>query len=231
MAYIVENTRFEPTYEKLKNSWPRWANRVKAILLFPFSFGKLVHQYMGLKRSFMPCSTTLTGFMISLKIQEKKDLELVQVAAGAPERLVIISDHADENLISPKQYVEYCCPFYQKANKILHDAGKFVSTHLDGNFKGYFPYLKETISIYSTAVTGSYVQLRTGRPCRCHATRHESVCRDSLHPVLPESSDERLLRYAERILKAFKGRGILNVGDILPPNGNIEQCGGSGRVS
>jgi hypothetical protein len=39
-----------------------------------------------------------------LKIQEGKDLELIHLAAKAPERIIIISDHNDENLISPKQY-------------------------------------------------------------------------------------------------------------------------------
>ena len=35
--------------------------------------------------------------------------------------------------------------------------------------------------------------------------------------------DEELLAFADRIAAAFTGRGIMNVGDILPPDGDIEQ--------
>ena len=76
--------------------------------------------------------------------RRQKDLELIRMAAEAPGPIVIISDHADENLISPAWYREYCIPYYNKACAILHAAGKKVSTHLDGNFKGYFPFITET---------------------------------------------------------------------------------------
>ena len=36
-----------------------------------------------------------------MAVQEEKDLEYVRLAAEAPARLAILSDHADENLISP----------------------------------------------------------------------------------------------------------------------------------
>lgn len=53
-------------------------------------------------------------------------------------------DHSDENLISPQHYREFCIPYYRKITELLHAGGKLVSTHLDGNFKGYMPYLHET---------------------------------------------------------------------------------------
>jgi len=35
--------------------------------------------------------------------------------------------------------------------------------------------------------------------------------------------DEEILSFGRRILDAFAGRVILNIGDILPANGDIEQ--------
>lgn len=225
MAYVVENTHYEPTYERVNEFMAQMGEQGEGdLVIFRSPFGKLVHQYMGFEKVIYAMFDDLERIHDFLRIQEKKDLELVQIAAGVPERLVIISDHADENLISPSQYLEYCCPFYQKANKILHDAGKFVSTHLDGNFKGYFPYLKET-----------HFDLLDG----CTPAPMFNYTPEELAAALPEGMKafvgipstlfcqnlptKKLFEYADRILYTFTGRGIINIGDILPPNGNIEQ--------
>ena len=163
-----------------------------------------------------------------LLLQEAKDLQLIRLAARAPGPIVIISDHADENLISPAWYREYCIPYYRKACAILHAAGKKVSTHLDGNFRGYFPFITETgfdlldgctpapMFNYepedlaaATAGTGgkSRVSCYCGVPASLFATAQPAG---------------RLADFAERIVRAFSGRVIVNVGDILPPNGSIE---------
>ena len=34
---------------------------------------------------------------------------------------------------------------------------------------------------------------------------------------------EEILAFGDRIIKAFSGRAIINIGDILPPDGDIEQ--------
>lgn len=38
-----------------------------------------------------------------------------------------------------------------------------------------------------------------------------------------EMEDQTIITMGRRIAMAFQGRAIVNVGDILPPNGNLEQ--------
>jgi len=71
-------------------------------------------------------------------------LKIIELAAKSFAKLIIILDHADENLISPNQYLKFCIPYYQKACGILHKNNKYISTYLNGNFKGYFLFIKET---------------------------------------------------------------------------------------
>ena len=107
-------------------------------------FGKLIQEYMGFEAvvyALYDHPEVILDFMV---FQEELDLEQVRLAADSPARIVIISDHADENLIAPPYYEQYCIPFYNKACDILHRAGKIVSTHLDGNFKGHMPLLGKT---------------------------------------------------------------------------------------
>jgi hypothetical protein len=40
-----------------------------------------------------------------------------------------------------------------------------------------------------------------------------------------------IVAFGERILKAFDGRVILNIGDVLPQNGDIEQVVALGKMA
>ena len=45
--------------------------------------------------------------------------------------------------------------------------------------------------------------------------------------------DSQIVDFGKPIVRAFNGRAILNIGDILPPDGDIEQVvklRGSGRI-
>ena len=159
-----------------------------------------------------------------LKVQEERDLEVVRLAAGGPQRLAIITDHADENLIAPPWYRDYCIPFYRQANDILHAAGQFVSTHLDGNFRGLFPLLAATgfdlldgctpAPMFNYEVEELAAALPAG-VCAFCGVPSTLFCQRRPTP--------EILGFGGRIRRAFAGRGFLNVGDILPPDGDIEQ--------
>jgi uroporphyrinogen-III decarboxylase len=222
---VVENTHFSPRYERveeLRRQMGDWGQGDLVLSRSPF--GKLVHEYMGFEKVIYALADEPDPLLEFMRIQEQKDLELVELATKAPERLVIMSDHTDEILISPPQWVQYCVPYYQKITAILHRAGKFVSTHLDGNFKGYFKHLAkpgfDLLDGCTPAPMFNYhvEELAAALPPNMYA--FVGVPATLFCQQLPT---EEILQFAERILAAFKGRAIINVGDILPPNGDIEQ--------
>jgi hypothetical protein len=145
MARVVESQVFVPRYDRLEKAIQDIGDIGQIDLVISRSpLGKLVHEYMGFENTIYGLHDAPNVIHDFLRLQEERDMEVVKLAAAAPGRLVMISDHADENLIAPNLYKQYCIPFYQKATRVLHEAGKFVSTHLDGNFKGFFPLLAET---------------------------------------------------------------------------------------
>ncbi|MGQ9662271.1 MAG: uroporphyrinogen decarboxylase family protein [Kiritimatiellia bacterium] len=225
MAQVVEATSFRARYDRiLKVSEGLGAQGIADLVIYRSPFGKLVHEYMGFDRVVYALHDEPDRIHDFLRLQEAKDLEVVQLAAGAPARLVIISDHADENLIAPPLYRRYCIPFYRKACEILHAAGKFVSTHLDGNFKGFFPFLAETgfdlLDGCTPAPMFNYTveELAAGLPAGM-----KTYCGVPAILFCQRLPTAEILRFADRILAALTGRCILNVGDILPPDGDIEQ--------
>ena len=188
-------------------------------------FGKLVHEHLG----FIETAYALQDYpeLIDeyLSLQWKKDLEVIDMACKNPARLVIISDHADQNLISKTWYERYCIPFYQEACKRLHGHNKIVSTHLDGNFKDFFPLLGKTgfdvLDGCTPAPMFNYEIEELAEAMPENMTAFIGVA-SSLFCQKNITTDV-ILAYADRILTAFKGRGIINVGDILPPNGDIKK--------
>ena len=233
MRYVVEHTHHEPRYENVDRVREALGAMGQGdIVLARSPFGKLVHEYMGFERVIYAMMDTPRPLLEFMEAQEVRDLELVELAAEAPERVIILSDHADETLISPRQWREHCVPFYRKITERLHAAGKFVSTHLDGNFKGFFPYLGESgfdlLDGCTPAPMFNYQveELAAAMPegmCAFCGVPASLFCQD-----LPT---EEILAFGDRILHALKGRGILNVGDILPPNGDIEQVIALGRLA
>lgn len=221
----VEATRFTPRYERVTAAMQEIGGQgIGDLPLDRSPFGKLVHEYMGFEQAIYALFEDESYIAEFLIFQEQKDLELVHLAAQGPERIVILSDHADENLISPRQYERYCLPYYQQITSILHARGKIVSTHLDGNFRGFFPLLSQTgfdlldgctpAPMFNYEVEELAAALPSGMKAYCGVPA-TLFCQ---HRPVGE-----ILAFGDRIATTLAGRGILNVGDILPPDGDIEQ--------
>ena len=225
MRDFVARTRYVPRYDRVSAVVEAIGGQgVADLAVMRSPFGKLVHEYMGFEQVVYALHDDREAVLDFLAFQERKDLELIELAAHAPARVVILSDHADENLISPDLYREFCIPYYQRICDRLHRAGKVVSTHLDGNFRGYFPLLGQTgfdlLDGCTPAPMMNYEVEELAAALPGHMACYCGVPATLFCQHLP---DEEILSFGRRILDAFAGRVILNVGDILPANGDIEQ--------
>lgn len=229
--FIVEHARFEPRYERLEALLEGIGDLgIYDIVIGRSPFGKLIHEYMGFERVVYALHDHEREVLDFLELQERKDLEVLRLAAAAPGEVVILSDHADENLISPPFYRKYCIPHYRKACAILHEAGKYVSTHLDGNFKGFFPFLEETeFDILDGCTPAPMSNYDPEELADALGEGMFAWCGVPATLFCQRLPDEEILRFGERIVRAFGDRVILNVGDILPPDGDIEQVVKLGR--
>ncbi|GAF99691.1 unnamed protein product, partial [marine sediment metagenome] len=144
LRYVVEHTRATPKYQHIKNILDGIGELgIADIVIWRSPFGKIVDEYAGLETTVYKLMDDPKTIEELLTLQTEVDMNVIKLAADSPAEIVIISDHADEQIINPVWYEKYCVPFYKKANEILHTKGKIVSTHLDGNFKGLFELVKE----------------------------------------------------------------------------------------
>ena len=208
------------------------------LVIFRSPFGKLVHEYMGFENVVYALHDDEGAVLDFMAFQEAYDLELIDMAASMPGPIVIISDHADENLISPPWYRKYCMPFYRKACDKLHASGKYVSTHLDGNFKGFLGFIRETgfdlLDGCTPAPMFNYEPEELAAALRGSAAcgpgkKMSAYCGVPSGLFTFDYPRGKIADFGERIARAFDGRVIVNVGDILPPTGDIGAVIGLGK--
>ncbi|MEI8078634.1 MAG: uroporphyrinogen decarboxylase family protein [bacterium] len=227
---LTARLRYVPQYERIRAALDACPGRVVLDLVLRRSpFGKLVHELMGVEGLTYALFDDPVPIREWMVFQEQHDLQLVALAAAAPDaHVVILSDHSDENLIAPPQYREYCLPYYRQAAARLHVAGKALSTHLDGNFKGYLPFLHETGFDILDGCTP--FPMTNWRPAELAATvahnQQLAWCGVPSTLFCQNVADTVILAAGHEILDSFRSAGaklIFNVGDIVSPTANIHQ--------
>ena len=193
-------------------------------------FGKIVHEYLGFENTVYALADYEKEIEGLLEIQEELDLKLIELAAQAPAKIVIISDHADENLIAPPYYQKYCIPFYKKARGILKAKNKFVSTHLDGNIKNYLPFIADAgFDLLDGCTPAPMFNYEVEQLAAAVKGKLNAYCGVPASMVLEGADPAKAVDFARRAVKAFDGRVILNIGDITPINGSIQAVIDIGR--
>lgn len=225
IEYIVSHTRMIPRYDLVTKILQELGQQgVADIVINRSPFGKLVHEYMGFENTVYALSDEQTTILKFLDFLAEYDIEVIKMAANSPARIIIVSDHADEHLIAPNYYKQFCVPFYNKACDIFHEKCKIVSTHLDGNFKGYFPYIKETkFDLLDGCTPAPMNNYEIEELSKVLNENMYTYCGIPSTLFVQNLKDSAIIEFAARILNALKGRLILNVGDVLPPNGNLNQ--------
>lgn len=225
MRLVTDALRYVPQFGRVSAAMGEFEGTgVGDVVLDRSPFGKLVHEFMGFERTIYALYDDRRSIDEFLEFQEQKDFELVRLAAQSPAPLVILSDHADENLISPRQLDELCIPYYRKVTAFLHEHGKYVSTHLDGNFKGFFPLLSKTgFDLLDGCTPAPMFNYEVQELAAALPPGMKTYCGVPATLFCQHVPTAEILAFGDRIARALAGRGILNVGDILPADGDIEQ--------
>ncbi len=185
-------------------------------------FGKLLHEYLGFENTAFLLYDDPQAYRRFEEVQAAKDLELIDLACQSSCSLVLTCDHADATLFSPHWYEAYCIPFYRSAGERLRAAGKLISTHVDGNLKSLLPLMRHA----------GFDLLDGCTPAPMFDYTPEQLAAalgDDMYAFVGVPSAlfcdgtplEEILAYTERLARLSQGRFLLNVGDILPVNGNM----------
>lgn len=233
LEFLAAHTHYTGDEEALKRMLDALGDRgVADVVLGRTPFGLLVQEFMG-SVSLAYALADDPGMVH--RLMEALDAgfwDRIRLACELPARLAIISDHADEHLISPRQFEQYCLPYYREATRRLHDAGKLLSTHLDGNIRGLLKLLPESgfdlLDGCTPAPMGNY---EVDDLARVTGPNLKTYCGVPSTLFCTREPTQDILGYGRRIIEALSPHVILNVGDVLPPDGDVEQVIALGEMA
>jgi hypothetical protein len=224
MKYILGNQTFEfdrQLYEKLNMMI---GDRAAPIVSIPFSpLPKITAWWMGFEKTSITILKHEREVENFLRTLEENDDKRIDVIKRSPIPIVNFDDSIDENLYPRPLFSKYILPYYQEKSHELRAAGKFCTAHWDGKIKSLLQYAKES------GLNG--LEALTPKPQgnvtleEIHSAFDGMIVTDGIPAIsfLPWASDRELEEFTHKILKMFSPNLILGVGDIVPPNADIEK--------
>ncbi|MCK4886852.1 MAG: hypothetical protein KAS96_05645 [Planctomycetes bacterium] len=223
LLHVIKNTKPIADYQHIQNILNQIGDLgIADIVLWRSPFGKIVEEYAGLEKTAYTMMDKPQIIDEILQAQTAIDTQLVKLAADSPADIAILSDHADQQILNPIWYEKYCTPFYQKAGDILHKKNKIFSTHLDGNFKALFDLVKKSsFDLLDGCTPAPMTNYQVEELPQAMNDNMAAYCGVPAIFFVENYTNEEIITFAKRIIKALAGKVILNIGDILPANGNI----------
>ncbi len=231
MNYILEQEEFKFDPELFKKLDMKIGDRGVPIAVLPHApLMRLMLDFMGFERTVKMLWTKRETTEDFLRSIEANDAKIEKAIKESPYRIVNFADNVHHDLCSPPLFKKYMLPNYQRRTREMHAAGKFCISHWDGYIKKLLPLVKETGLDALECVTclpQGDVDLD-----EIQAALDGMVFMDVMAALwfLPWSSSEELRDYARKVIEMFQPRLILGIGDMLPPNGDIEKIRVVGEV-
>jgi uroporphyrinogen-III decarboxylase len=222
---LVAARTFNPRLERVEQLAARIGDAgFQDIVLDRSPLGALVHDFVGMENFVYMLFDAPDRVEALIETIEPKFLEVVRLAAEMPARLVILGDNLDENLIAPPVFERFALPYYRKVADILHSRGKYFSCHMDGNINRLLPlFRKSGLDLYDGCTPEPMNNYDPERLLDGLGPGMHAFCGIPSTFFVQGLPDSVILDYALRIIETLGEKAILNVGDILPINGDIEQ--------
>jgi len=153
--------------------------------------------------------------------------DVVEACAQSNAEVVMLGANYDVMLTPPPLFAEHIAPFLTEATNKLHDAGKLVATHTDGENEGLLDlYLQCGIDLADSVCPTPMTRLPLAAYREAfgnHPAIWGGICSAS---VLPSSfTDAEFEAHIEEVIEAaedFRGM-IYSIADTTPPDASIDR--------
>jgi hypothetical protein len=227
LLYAVERRKFSPRYENW-NEMERIGGDVG--LGFPSlgytGLGSLMSYYMGVQNTIYALyeNPEIMGKYISS--YNAGHLELVDLYCKSPAPHIIFTDNLSSDVQSPDIFRKYSFSHYKAIAEHLHEAGKTVSTHIDGMLDGILGITAEAGIDVADACTPKPTGDLTPIEMRKQAGNN-MILMGGISPVmwLPSTSEKEFITHVREWLNLRKINSLLvqSAGDQVPPGTELKR--------
>lgn len=231
MMYILQNAEVIPQYEKFSQYQQEYVgDRGVAVALsamFASPIHYLVKELMAMDDFYYTMLDNPEVFEAFEEAAEPFCTQLFQAALNSTAEVVLSGANYDVSITSPPMFRSHIVPYLKRQAKQLHERGKFLVTHTDGENTGLLPLYMESkidiadsicpapmtkISLEDTReLFGSEITIWGGVPS---TSTLESIMDDYTFEAYIDDMFSRL---------GNGGHLILSVADTVPPAAKFER--------
>ncbi len=227
VRYILEHTAYQPDYEGyLAYDDKIGPDGVTLAFVNRSPLQRLLIEIMGYEKTYFEMQDNPERVAQLVELLREKGRESIQVAVQSPAPLIWSPDNFHALITSPRLFREYCVPYFQEISQTVHEAGKFLFSHADGEVLGLLePFVESGVDVIEA--------LAPAPMTRCTVAEARRVCgeRVKIWGGIPsamlgeEFSEESFKDFIKGIFsEAAPGDGfILGVGDNVMPESVFER--------
>ena len=171
---------------------------------------------------------TVEAFFRGLEECHHRQIDLIN---ESPINIVNFGENVHSATLSPELFLKYHMPAGQRRCERLHDAGKFVFSHWDGDCGPLLRYARETGLDGIEAIT-PYPQGDVTLEQIKEGLGDEMFLLDGIPAIYFDEtfSEEVLAECVHRLIELFAPRLVLGISDELSSTGDIERIRLVGRI-
>ncbi|MGC9453725.1 MAG: uroporphyrinogen decarboxylase family protein [Phycisphaerae bacterium] len=185
---------------------------------------KLYIDEMGVENAIfalMDYGDTCEAYFEALQTNQE---QLIEVINDSPVEVINFGDNVHSGTLPPEYFARYVLPVYQRRCELLHDGGKFVHAHFDGDTRPLLPMARDTGLDGIEAITPQPQGDVTLEEVK-EALGDELFLIDGIPAVYFDKTydEQTLIDCARRVIELFAPRLILGISDEISWTGDIER--------
>ncbi|MGI5894489.1 MAG: uroporphyrinogen decarboxylase family protein [Candidatus Merdivicinus sp.] len=231
-TYIEQHTRWTFSQENFDRVHAEWGNLGAPCIFMPrVSLQRLYIDLMGVEEAvyaLVDYPETVEAYFDALR---ESQMQLIDVINASPIRIINFGDNIHSGTLSPALFQKYVLPEYQLRCQKLHEAGKFVYSHFDGDNRGLMEFYQQTGLDGIEAIT-PYPQGDVTLEEAHQYLGDNMFLVDGIPAIYfdKEFSEEVLVECVHKILDLFAPNLILGISDEISSTGDIERIRLVGKI-
>jgi len=225
LTSLVERQQFRANVPAFQEAADRMGHRGEpTVFLSSSGFTELIKNHCGLLDTYYLLADHPAAIEAYLEACDRRDDRVLDAALQLPCRIFNLGDHATNEFTPPPILKRYLLPRWQRLSAWLHEHGRFVHTHWDGNSRTMLPYLKDTGLDGVEALSPAPMCDMTLEEIKA-AVGDKIVALDLLPAIhfLKHFTLTETVEFARRVMDMFAPRLILGISDEISQVGEIEK--------
>ena len=218
VAHILERAEFVPRYDEYQADVAHVGEHGYVVpLLHRIPFQQVLLEYLGEVNLFYALHDSPAEIAGLLELLDRQMVDILQRLAGLAALYVEFPDNLHGGMTNPRLFARYCLSSYQRYTDILHDQGKKVGSHTDGNVKPLLGLLRESGLDVCESISPAPLTPCTFDEIWDTWSGGPLIWGGIPSPLLETRFPERdLENYLDHLLaRASDGRIILGIGDLV----------------